>query len=97
MNATDYWMGLRIHVSPDRARMTLNPDLGNGVTYPPGFKAEIDSWLRRFFGTTNLIPDGQSLRPAARCAHEPSHLCRIPRSRGAGPARRGALDQLTSK
>ncbi len=36
--------------------MQLSP--GDYVT--PDFRAEIDAWLKSFFGVSNLIPDGIS-------------------------------------
>lgn len=47
--------GLRVFVSPDLPKMQLAP--GDYVT--PAFRAEIDAWLKYFFGVTNLISDGQ--------------------------------------
>ena len=48
--------GINITVSPDRPKMTL----AEAVTVSPEFRAEINAWMLEFFGTTNLIPDGQT-------------------------------------
>lgn len=50
------YMGLNIRVVPDMPKMTLAKD----VMVSPKFRAEIDAWMLGFFGTTNLIPDGQT-------------------------------------
>lgn len=48
--------GYKIQISPDRPRMQLAP--GDYVT--PEFRAEINLWMLGFFGTTNLLKDGQT-------------------------------------
>ncbi len=42
-------------VTPDQPKMKLSP--GDYVT--PAFRAEMDAWLRAFFGTTNALKDGE--------------------------------------
>lgn len=49
--------GMKIIVSPDVPKMQLAP--GDYVT--PEFRKEIDAWLIEFFGTWNIIPDGDVL------------------------------------
>ena len=49
--------GLRITVEPDTYR-TLPAEVCPGVPWPPGFKAEIDAWMKGFFLPRNLIKDG---------------------------------------
>ena len=48
--------GIKIHVTPDRPKMKLSAE----CPVTPDFRAEMDLWLLSFFGTTNLIPDGQA-------------------------------------
>jgi hypothetical protein len=54
-------LGLKVIISPDIPKMQLGP--GDYVT--PEFRAEIDDWLRVFFGTTNLIDDNVYLMSEA--------------------------------
>ena len=49
--------GMRIQISPDVPKMTLSKD----VPVSPEFRVEIDKWMLGFFGTTNIVPDGQAL------------------------------------
>lgn len=49
--------GLNVIVTPDTPKMKL----GAGDYVTPEFRVEIDAWLLSFFGTTNLVPDGQYL------------------------------------
>lgn len=51
------FMGMRIVVSPDRPKYQLPAD----VTVPQAFREDFDRWALEFFGTTNLVPDGQML------------------------------------
>ena len=48
--------GIKIQVSPDIPKMTLAKD----VMVSPEFRAEIDAWMLWFFGTTNILPDGET-------------------------------------
>lgn len=50
--------GLRINVVPDAVRQ-LPAEVMPGVPWPPGFKEEIDAWMRSFFTPRNMLPDGQ--------------------------------------
>lgn len=55
--------GQKIYLSQDIPRMTLMPEIIPGVVgWPPGFKEEIDAWMLGFFGSTNIIDDGQVLQ-----------------------------------
>lgn len=47
--------GVQILVTPDVPKMQLAP--GDYIT--PEYRREIDAWLIEFFGTTNLLADGQ--------------------------------------
>lgn len=49
--------GVRICVSPDRPKMQLAP----GDYVSQAYREEIDAWLLGFFGTVNLIPEGQAI------------------------------------
>jgi hypothetical protein len=49
--------GLKVVVSCERPRYRL-PD---GLPLPPDFRAEFNAWALEFFGTWNLLPDGQVL------------------------------------
>ena len=49
--------GMKIIVTPDLPKMKLAP--GDYIT--PEFRQEIDAWLLGFFGTNNLLEDGQSI------------------------------------
>ena len=52
--------GLAIVVAPDKPRMVLPAELVPGVVpWPPGFKADMDAWMLAFFGTWNLLVDGE--------------------------------------
>lgn len=51
------FMGMRIVVSPYRPKYQLPAD----VTVPQAFREDFDRWALEFFGTTNLVPDGQML------------------------------------
>ena len=57
--------GLRITVEPDTYR-TLPAEVCPGVPWPPGFKAEIDAWMKGFFLPRNLIKDGDARQQLAR-------------------------------
>ena len=47
--------GLNIYVQEDVPKMQLSPD----VMVPAAFRVEINAWMRKFFGYTNLLPNGQ--------------------------------------
>lgn len=49
--------GCRVQIVPDKPKMQLAP--GDYVT--PEYRKYIDNWLVEFFGTTNLVADGQVL------------------------------------
>ena len=51
--------GLRIVVQPDTHR-TLPAEVMPGVPWPPGFKAEIDAWMKGFFRPYNMVKDGEA-------------------------------------
>lgn len=52
--------GVRLSVIPDRHR-ELPAEVCPGVPWPPGFKAEMDAWMRGFFRPRNTLSDGQVL------------------------------------
>lgn len=55
--------GLKVHVSHDHAKRKLPDEVIPGVIpWPPGFKDEMDAWLLSFFGTVNLIKDGDVIK-----------------------------------
>jgi hypothetical protein len=49
--------GCRVHIVQDKPKMQLAP--GDYVT--PEYKKYVDQWLVEFFGTTNIIADGQMM------------------------------------
>lgn len=51
-------LGVRLNVIPDQHR-ELPAEVCPGVPWPPGFKAEVDAWMRGFFRPRNLLSDGQ--------------------------------------
>ena len=46
--------GLKVTISPDRPKMVLSED----CPVTPEYREDTNRWMLRFFGTTNLIPDG---------------------------------------
>lgn len=69
--------GAPIVVSPDRHR-TLPDELVPGlVPWPPGFKDEIDAWMRSFFKPQNILPDNQILNVAGRLHMNPRTYARV--------------------
>lgn len=52
---TPMLFGMKVFVSPDVPKMTLSED----VPVTPEFRAYIDAWMLSFFGTRNLLNDGQ--------------------------------------
>lgn len=54
-------LGVPLHVVNDHPKMTLYSEPLPGVAWPPGFKAEMDAWMLRFFGMSNLVKDGEVL------------------------------------
>jgi hypothetical protein len=64
----------RFIVSPDLPRMTIS----EGCPISPGFREEMNAWLLEFFGTHNLIADGQVIVLAGRqCYVNPRTHARI--------------------
>lgn len=47
--------GMDVIVVPDLPKMRLSED----VTVPPEFRASINAWMLEFFGTTNVLVDGE--------------------------------------
>jgi len=47
--------GLLVLVSPDVPKLQLSDD----VPVTPAFRAEMNDWMRSFFGVTNLVQDDQ--------------------------------------
>lgn len=48
--------GTKVIVSPDVPKMQLS----EGCPVSPEFRVEMNAWMRSFFGTSNLIEDGQA-------------------------------------
>lgn len=48
--------GMEMRVAPKAARMQLSEN----CPVTPEFRKEINEWMLEFFGTEDLIPDGQS-------------------------------------
>lgn len=65
MNHPQTIYGMPIVVVPDAVR-ALPDEVMPGVPWPPGFKQEIDAWMRSFFKPRNLVPDGQMLQDRQR-------------------------------
>lgn len=59
--------GLDVYIQPDQPKMQLGREpcrLPDGTTFDwikPEDRDRVNAWLRGFFGTTNIIPDGQYL------------------------------------
>lgn len=54
---------MSVIVAPDRPKMTLMDEVIPGVvSWPPGFKEKMDAWMLSFFGTTNLLKDGEVMK-----------------------------------
>lgn len=51
------FMGFRVVVSPDQPKYQLPKD----IQVTQAFREDFDRWALGFFGTTNLVPDGQML------------------------------------
>lgn len=51
--------GIDVVVSPDQPKMQLGAAVCEVLN--PAFIAEMNAWMRDFFGTTNLIPDGETV------------------------------------
>lgn len=49
--------GLAVHVSPDTPRMRLAED----CPCTPEYRVELNAWMLEFFGTTNMLKDGEVL------------------------------------
>lgn len=49
--------GIPVQVIPDRPRMQLSED----CPCTPEYRVELNAWMLAFFGTTNMIADGQVL------------------------------------
>lgn len=49
--------GMVVIISPDHPKMQLSAD----CPVTPEFRVEMNLWMREFFGTTNLVPDGRSI------------------------------------
>ena len=47
--------GLAVHVSPDTPRMRLAED----CPCTPEYRVELNAWMLEFFGTTNMLKDGE--------------------------------------
>ena len=56
-NPTMTLYGLKVILSPDRPKMQLSKD----CPVTDDFRKEINAWMVEFFGTTNIIPDGQMI------------------------------------
>jgi hypothetical protein len=49
--------GMKVFVAPDRPKMQLSPSVCEVLA--PEFIAETNLWMLSFFGTTNLLKDGE--------------------------------------
>jgi hypothetical protein len=49
--------GLNIVESPSRPNYVLPREIIPGISWPPGFRDEINKWSLEFLGTTNFIPE----------------------------------------
>lgn len=49
--------GMKVIIIPDKPKMQLS----EGCPVTNAFRKEINAWMLEFFGTTNIIPDGQML------------------------------------
>ena len=49
--------GLKIQISPDLPKMQLSED----CPVSDEFRADINDWMKQFFGYSNIIEDGQIL------------------------------------
>ena len=47
--------GYHVQVSPDTPKMQLSEN----CPVTPAFRVEVNEWMKHFFGTQNLIPDGE--------------------------------------
>jgi hypothetical protein len=59
MEAPMTMYGLKVYVQPDQPKMQLGEPVKQYLT--PAQIADHNAWLLRFFGTTNMVPDGQYL------------------------------------
>jgi hypothetical protein len=50
--------GIRVFVSPDVPKMQLSKD----CPVTDDYRADTNAWMIRFFGTTNLLKDGEFYR-----------------------------------
>jgi hypothetical protein len=60
LNPFDTIYGLRIIVSPDHYR-ELPEEVMPGIPWPPGFREEINAWMKGFFRPWNAVNDGEML------------------------------------
>ena len=54
--------GWPIHISYDKNKYTLPEEVIPGVTWPAGFRDEINNWSRDFIGTWNLVKDSEVMQ-----------------------------------
>lgn len=57
MNGPHQLAGLTVFVTSDIPKMQLSRD----CPVTPAFRAEMNEWMRSFFGTKNTVPDGEVL------------------------------------
>jgi hypothetical protein len=55
MMAAGCLFGMQVVISPDVPKMRLSRD----CPVSPEFRLEMNDWMLSFFGTTNLVADGQ--------------------------------------
>lgn len=66
-------MGLQVHVSPDRPKLSVSAD----VPMTDAYRAHINAWLLDSFGVRNNLKDGQVFRTPAGLFMNPRTLATI--------------------
>ncbi len=70
--------GLDVVISPDHPKRKLPDEVIPGVVpWPPGFKEDMDAWLLGFFGTNNIVKDGEVLKMGRAVCMSPRTLDRL--------------------
>lgn len=70
-------LGLDIIESREIPRYTLPEEVIPGVPWPPGFRDEINSWSRKFLGTSNVVPRGMCYVMGHRMVMRPEDVVKI--------------------
>ncbi|MGC4396003.1 hypothetical protein [Hydrogenophaga sp. T2] len=66
-------LGVKVVVSPDLPKMVLSQD----VPVTDEFRREIDAWMLDFFGTWNMLPDGECYTAGAVVYMNPRTFARL--------------------